>query len=455
MRYALPFLALAFLAGCQSYKPAPLDFEKHQLNWSTRDPASPAVVEYARQLSAASAANTVAFNPADGLSLPEAEAVALFFNSRLRVARLKAKASTVSAADAGRWEDPVLRVDAERIIQSVEHPWVIGGLLELTLPLSGRLPLEREKATAEAAVATARAVIEEQEVLNELTAAWTELALTDRRLELTANFLTDLDEITAQSVRLQQAGELGPLETGLFRMEQSRRRAALQRLSAQREDQAIAIRTLLGLVPEAPIKLVPSLPALDGDAATLSTSITPNQPRLRLLREEYTVAEKAMELEVRKQWPDLTIGGGYGRDEGTNRVLGGLGIPIPIFNANRRSIAEARANRDSAAAAANAEYESLISQLARARLALKSAIESRQMLERELAPMADEQVNTARRLSKLGNVNSIALFETLTAAHEARLEVLEVAGRQATSVNQIKSLLRPATGVELPSKEKQ
>src|SRR5688572_17711544 len=163
MRHLLPVLALALVAGCQSYKAVPLDLVAYQNNWAARDPASPAVVDYARQLALASGRSDATFNPSDGLSLQEAEVVALFFNPRLRVARLKAQATKVGAAEAGRGEDPVLRVDAERIVQSVQHPWVIGGLLDLTIPLSGRLPLERQQATAEAAVARARAVVEERE----------------------------------------------------------------------------------------------------------------------------------------------------------------------------------------------------------------------------------------------------------------------------------------------------
>lgn len=255
---AAPILALS---GCQSYRPAPLNLRAHSAAWAARDPASPDVAGYARRLaSAATAQADVAFDTADGLSLREAEVVALFFNPRLRAARLKARAAAVGAAEAGRWEDPVLQIDAERIIQAVENPWVVGGLLNLTLPLSGRLALENDRAVAEADVARVNALLDEQRVLAELDAAWAELAVLDQRTELTRSFLQDLDSIVGQAEKLRAAGELNPLEAGLFRVERVRRSAKLRSLGPHRREQELAVKALMGLTPESPLWLIPSLP---------------------------------------------------------------------------------------------------------------------------------------------------------------------------------------------------
>ena len=62
---------------------------------------------------------------------------------------------------------------------------------------------------------------------------------------------------------------------------------------------------------------------------------------LRQLREEYEVAEHALHREIRKQYPDLTIGPLYETDQGQSR-LGFLGAtPLPLLNATRPGIAEA------------------------------------------------------------------------------------------------------------------
>src|SRR5688500_6942902 len=103
------------VAGCQPYARAPLDLSEHQRVVEARDPTGSEVVGYAQQLARETERTTAPYDPADGLSLGEAEVVALFFNPALRTARLRARVPMVGAAEAGRWEDPELRVDAERI----------------------------------------------------------------------------------------------------------------------------------------------------------------------------------------------------------------------------------------------------------------------------------------------------------------------------------------------------
>src|SRR5436190_19028903 len=100
--FALVVLALA---GCQSYAPQPLDFGAHADAWGRRDVAGGDVAAFARRLSAARGAAST-FDAADGLTLDEAEVVALFFNPALRQARLKARIPAIAAAEAGRWQDP-------------------------------------------------------------------------------------------------------------------------------------------------------------------------------------------------------------------------------------------------------------------------------------------------------------------------------------------------------------
>jgi len=447
---------IVVLAGCQTYRPAPLDLRAHAAAWEARDPASPGVWAYAQRLALSDARGTddAAFDPADGVSLREAEAVALFFNPRLRAARLKARVAAVGSAEAGRWEDPVLRVDAERILRAVESPWVVGGLLNLTLPVSGRLAVEKGRAVAEADVAWVNALLEERRVLVELSAAWAELAVIDQRTELTRSFLTDLDAIVDRAEKLRAAGELDPLEAGLFKVERVRRSAELRSLAPQRREQELTLKALMGLTPAARVGLVPSLPPpIDPSASFERQRAIELHPQLRLARAEYAVAERALELEVRRQYPDLALGGGYGRDEGVSRILGGLSVPIPVFSANRRAIAEARANRDAARGSAEATYEDLVSSLARAEAALETARVQREVLEQELAPLADQQLKAARDLGRLGAVNTVIVFEALTRAHATRVEILEAAGREAGARNKVNALLRPTTGVGAAAKE--
>jgi outer membrane protein, heavy metal efflux system len=421
----LPIFCPLVLSACQRYSPAPLNLGAYRAIVESRDPSAINVVEYTKRL-AASGDAPFAYDPSDGLSLQEAEIVALFFNPELRLARLRAEVPRIGAAEAGRWEDPQLGIDAERIIQSVEEPWVLGGLLSFTIPLSGRLGVEREKARTEANAAELRALAEERRVLAELRLDWGNWSATTERISLTRQILADLDAVVENAERLRQAGELAPVDARLLRIERVNQTGKLQNYEAKAREAEFRLKSRLGLVPTANVKLLPaiSIPPLRSAGADVAVLIA-EHPRVRLAKAEYDIAERTLKLEVQKQYPDLKIGGGYGIDEGDDRVLFGAGLPLPVFNANRQAIVEARASREVARAAAEVEYELLLAEASAAQARLEAAYEHLAYVEKELAPLADQQVNDARRLGKLGEFNALVLLEAIKTAHEAKLEILE------------------------------
>src|SRR5215207_5496691 len=81
MRFPLGLLLvllMSFAVGCQQYAPLPFELRDHAAAIADRDPAASAVLTYATRLARSPA--TAPYDPADGLSLEEAQAVALFFN---------------------------------------------------------------------------------------------------------------------------------------------------------------------------------------------------------------------------------------------------------------------------------------------------------------------------------------------------------------------------------------
>lgn len=439
-RRFLLLVGLLLLGGCQSYTPSPLDLNAHRAALGARDPFGAEVAAYALRLAAPSS-QPIRFEATDGLSLPEAEAVALFFNPELRLARLRAEVARVGAAEAGRWEDPQLGIDGERIIESVEEPWVVGGLLNLTIPFSGRLGAERDQAKSEASAGELRALAEERRVLSELRAAWARWSASSERAALARQIVEELDSVIERAERLRAAGELDPVDERLLRIARASQKAKLQDDETDARVGAIEIKARLGLLPEAAVKLVPTL--VPGTPATASdiAALVAHHPRVKMARAEYEVAERTLKLEVRKQYPDITLGGGFGSDEGSERILFGASLPLPLFNANRRAIAEAQASRQVALAAAQTEYEQMLAAASVARERFDAARVRLAFIEKELAPLADQQVADVRRLAQLGEFNTLVLLESLTTAHEAKREVLEARLNLALASHQLEALL--------------
>ena len=446
LRCAFLLLVPVGLLGCQRYSRVPLDLSAHRAAVEGRDPAASEVVGYAHQLAAAGRA-TETYDPNDGLTLDEAEVVALFFNPELRLARLKADVPRVGAAEAGRWEDPELGIDAERIIESVEHPWVLGGTLSFTIPLSGRLRVERDKARTEATAAELRALSEERRVLAELRADWANWSAMMERVALTRQVIADLDAVVGNAERLRQAGELGPVDARLLQIERVNQTAKLKGHETDGREAELSLKARLGLAPLADVKFLPALPVPSARTAGEDIGVlVAEHPRVRVARAEYEVAERTLELEVRKQYPDLRIGGGYGTDESDERVLFGAALPLPLFNANRRAIFEARASRDVSRAAAEAEYEQLLAATTAAQARLQAACDRLDYVEKELAPLADQQVADARRLADLGEFDALVLLEAVQTAHEAKLAILDARLSAALSGSRLHALLEGGGG---------
>jgi cobalt-zinc-cadmium efflux system outer membrane protein len=238
----------------------------------------------------------------------------------------------------------------------------------------------------------------------------------------------------------------------VFRVERVTRQAELRSREIEQRQREAAVKGGMGLVPEAAVTLLPSLetrPTTSTAPATSPSSgrawLGENHPKMLLARAEHAAAEKALELEIRRQYPDLTLGGGLGTEDGDPRVLFGARLPLPIFNRNRRAIAEARANRDAAKAAAEARYEELAGQLFRAGLAAEGARRQRETLQGEVVPLVDEQVAELRRLGRLGDFNTLVLLEALRTSYEAKVQLLDAALREATAVNELDALSAAGT----------
>ena len=142
-----PILAVLLLPGCQSYKPAPLDIAGFETSFDSRLINSEPVSDFTRRLHDAGENVPAHFDPADGITYAEGEVLALFYNPDLRIARLEAGVSLATRENAGLWDDPVFGFDGAEII-SPSSPFEYGLMFNLTIPISGRLEVEKERANA-------------------------------------------------------------------------------------------------------------------------------------------------------------------------------------------------------------------------------------------------------------------------------------------------------------------
>jgi len=440
---ACPAIVLVVLtAGCQSYEGSPLDIPGHRGALAARLGEPEPLAAFASRLGEQGQEAPTAFDPGDGLTRAEGELVALFYNAELRMARLDAGVALATLVTAGLWEDPEVGFDGAQIL-SPESMFQYGLVLGLTIPVSGRLEVERARAGAEHEAALRRIVDDEWSTRARLRSAWAAWSVAGERARLLELVIVQVERIGAITGRLESVGELTRVEGRLLRIELAQRRGELvaARLAATRS--RLELLGLMGLPPDAAIELVPAISmAVVGEHADPTARLIESSTTLAVRRAEYQAAEEGLRLEVRKQYPDLTIGGGYG-DEDDDRLLLGASIPIPILNANGAGIAEARARRDAARGAAETTFERLARELAMATAALEGSLAQRDAFESEIVPMLEEQSQELERLAEVGEVDTLLLLETVSRGFEARSRLLDLRLAEVVASVDLARLLGP------------
>ncbi|MDX2131286.1 MAG: TolC family protein [Planctomycetota bacterium] len=446
VRVALGGGALLVAAGCRTYEPRPLDLDGARAAWLARSPSDNSVREFAASL--ARRPDDPTFHPADGLTLGEGEVVALVFNADLRRARLEAGVIRATADHAGLWHDPVLGVDLERVVANGggANPWVVAGTLGLTVPISGRLDAEKARAGAELAAELEEVAALEWATRAALRELWVEWSAASVRREVGARYVTALREVAGLAEAQESAGSLTRLEARAFRVELAAREADQIALDARARELEIQLRAMMGLAPGAAADLVPTVAfAFSGgeDDDGLRTALERSSPELASVRARYEAAEASLRTEVRKQYPDLVLGPGYGRDQGDDRVLLGLQVPVPLWNRNRQGVAEAEARRESARTRFETTYEHLASRLAVALVRHAAGRAQREWVESAVVPLADEQEADARRVAALGRVDTLLLLASLQAQHAARVRLIDARAAEAIGAIRVAELIGP------------
>lgn len=433
------------LAGCQSYERKPLDLSAYRETLIGRSTDAPEVAEFARSLAANEPQSAMVYDPSDGLSLPEAEAVALVFNPDLRQARLRAGVALAVADTAGLWEDPVLGTDLTRIIQNTQYPWKSFNTVAFTIPISGRLEIEKQRAGAAHAAEVVRVYQAEWETRTALRKVWAEWTAAGQRLESAREFVTRLDQVVSIVDRLEKAGEMPRVDATLFRVEWGSRRAELAQLQAAVTESELTMKRLMGLAPDAPIFLVPGQMGRTERATIdlLQSWMAERNAAIAAAKAEYEIAERSLELEVRKQYPDLTIGPGYGYEDGQDQFLLNVAIPLPILNRNQQGIARARGERELSRAVYETTYERLLSELQSASVRHTAATTQRRALEDDLVPLVDRQYSDVRKTMDLGEVNALLLLETLKTQQQIKQRLIDARTDEHLAAIRLDELVGP------------
>ena len=436
-------LPTLFIVGCQSYKPSPLNIGDYRESYDARAVELESLTEFARELHETHDNIPNTFDTSDGISPEEGEVVALFFNPELRLSRLEAGIELAAFEHAGLWKDPLFGFDGIDIT-SPSAPFGYSLTGSLTVPLSGRMSTKKEHASAVYAESVKTIINEEWDTRASVRNAWASWVTAEEEAQLATDTLQTLEAIDLIAQSVHNAGEINRVQYRLIDIEVKSKRVELARLSLIAVNRKHELLTLIGLPPSSgellqkrsPIVMVPYIQDATQRMIHANTELA-----IKLAAYERT--ETALQVEIKKQFPDIVLSGGYGSEFNDHRMLFGVSIPIPVLNANKKGIAIAKANREVARADAETTFARLYQELTAAYDSLELIKSQRLQFENDIIPLLDEQTKDIQTIAELGEVDTFVLLETTTKHYEAKMQLLELYLSSLQAANRVQRLLGP------------
>ncbi|MBP27424.1 MAG: hypothetical protein CMJ63_04310 [Planctomycetaceae bacterium] len=444
-RPVISMLAALLLASCQSYEPAPLNIGDYHDTLEVRLIDTEPITTFAQRLQIEGEDVPSHFDPSDGISYAEGEVLALFYNPQLRIARLEAGVAMATRDTAGLWEDPVFGFDGAEIL-SPSSPFEFGLMGSLTIPISGRLEVEKDRATAAYEAQLRTLVDAEWQTRADLRRAWARWAAVAAQAELLTGMIVELQRISEIARHLEVAGELNRVERRLLQIELADRRMQATEMDLLLIDAENVLLDILGLPPSAVQKLQPSFPGVTiSEVDDVTARLIESNTELAVHFAEYQTAEDTLRLEIKKQFPDIVIGSGYGTEFNDHRVMFGISVPVPILNANRAGIAEARARREVARAEAETTFARLYRSLAAAQAELRTNQTQRERYETVIVPLLEEQSSDIDRIAELGELDVFVLLQTITRTLSAKQRLIDLRVDEIDAATAVRRILGPDT----------
>ena len=342
------FFIAFILAGCRSYEPKPIDWEAEAAQGTT---------------------NSVRL-----ATLDDAATVALVANPELNLLRLKAAGSDKVARETGWWDDPELDFDFLRIVNPHENPFLLGGSVAFTIPLSGVPDCEAEAARLYADADRDAIRAAELDVAADARKGAIRIISLRERANILRAYETDerIRRALASAERLSAAGEVSAGDLAAAKRRRHAHLHLLRGLERELIAEEASFCRLLGLRPETHLILpTTNLHAHhDVDLRCDDPLSLVRHPKVQEALRRLGGDEASLKAEIRRQYPDLKFGPAYEREDGLDRFGLVAGLTLPLWNRNRKGIAEAEATRDEARFTAIDVWRKLVTDAAAARRTL-------------------------------------------------------------------------------------
>lgn len=447
-RWTLP--ALALLAGCVRYQPAPIVLtDRAQALTGTRfDPT--AIQAEARRLAPDAA-------PA-GLDRLALFAALLTRDPKIVQARTAIATAEAEARASRHAVGPTFTLSTEYAHDpSASSPWLLGGAVNLPLDRGQQRQSRLDRADLAILIARddyAETVWSERMALRR---ALIDAAIAARQITA-GQAIADLR--TRQIAALQRQVEAGAFPGGSlspYRALQAQEQRAIEDARGHEVAARAAIAGLLA-VPVATLADQPfAWPEFDTPSAEPALAITPAlrlqavTARADVLRAlaAYDQTDADVRLEIARQYPMINLGPGYTWERGLVKLPLAINLALPSFDRNRAAIRTALAKRDEAAAAIDSVLTTAQAEIEAALVERRAAMAALTRLQTSELPQLDAAAAQAEARLSRGQIARADWADAQIAAQTARRNALDLLARvQAADAALENALRRPIEGPE-------
>ena len=299
-----------------------------------------------------------------------------------------------------------------------------------TIPLGGKLKKNDSVNKAKALRALVETQIQHRKLYFELRESFISLITIDKKKQLQDEMISSASLMTKTLEHLRNAGGIDLLDIGIIELNSLQTKTNKFELECEYQEELAKFSILLGVdnsfaenikTSELPIQKT-IMPTYE----EIKDIMVCNHFELATLRYDYEIAEKSLQLEISKQYPDITWGGSYEQELGDkSKVIGlRLGINVPIFDRNQQGINRALKERDfvrslyeqtvfQALALLKKNYNQLIVQIGK-----------HQYIQDVILKKAEQNFMIVEKNLKIGAIDIIKYLEVLRAYQEVLNSVL-------------------------------
>lgn len=363
------------------------------------------------------------------LTLVDAVRLATERHPSVAASRNQVEMAQADRLTASRRLNPALTLNSESYpLFEAARPGFVNGQelvarLDQEIETAGRRALRTKAADAGVETAELRAKDRIRQIGFEVRRVYFQVVLAKADLEVANGALGEIDRVIDLNRARAAQGEISGAELRRLQVERLRfiddvlaaeltlrnaRAALLTWMNVP--DLTATFDVVEPLQPVAGALTVATAPVLL-DGVALRTQALAARPDVLAATREVTRADTETQLQRALRTPNVTIGGGYKRDFGTNAVVFGATVPLPLFNRNPGGVARAEAERRRAENEHTAATLGVALDVQQAINAVDIDRQRVQYIEREYLSSARQSRDTVLASYRLGAANLIDFLD--------------------------------------------